>query len=62
MKLLKQLTEIRSASGDEGNMKNFLFNYIQENQSNWKVQPTIYEGGYFQDNLVLVLIFQQIFY
>ncbi len=54
MQLLKKLTEIRSASGDEGNMKNFLLNYIKENQKNWKVQPTIYEGGYFQDNLILV--------
>ena len=54
MQLLKKLTEIRSASSDEGNMKNFLLNYIKENQKNWKVQPTIYEGGYFQDNLILV--------
>jgi len=54
MQLLKKLTEIRSASSDEGNMKNFLLNYIKENQNNLKVQPTIYEGGYFQDNLILV--------
>ncbi|MGC6434042.1 MAG: M20/M25/M40 family metallo-hydrolase [Crocinitomicaceae bacterium] len=54
MQLLKQLTGIRSASGDEGNMKQFLLNYINENQNSWKVKPSIYEGGYFQDNLILV--------
>ncbi len=54
MKLLKELTTIRSASGDEGNMKNFLLKYIHDNQNTWKVQPTIYEGGYFQDNLIVV--------
>jgi len=54
MKLLKQLTEIRGASGDEGTIKDFLVQYIQENCKNWTTQPTIYEGNEFQDTLILV--------
>ncbi len=54
MELLKQLTEVRAAASDEGAMKDFLLNYIQENSSNWKAQPQIFEGRQFQDCLVVV--------
>ena len=54
LELLKKLASIRSASSDEVRMKEFLLNYIQENQSNWKVQPQIFEGRRFQDCIVLV--------
>ncbi len=54
MKLLKELTEIRSASSDEGRMKEFLLNYIKQNQSKWEAQPQIFEGRKFQDCIVLV--------
>lgn len=54
MKLLKQLTEIRSASGDEGLMKDFLIQYINENKAKWKVQPELFYGDDFQDTLILV--------
>lgn len=54
MELLKQLTEVRAAASDEGAMKQFLMNYIQENASNWKVQPQIFEGRQFQDCMVVV--------
>lgn len=54
MKLLKQLTEIRSASGDEGLMKDFLIQYVNENKAKWKVQPELFYGDDFQDTLILV--------
>jgi putative aminopeptidase FrvX len=54
MKLLKQLTEIRSASGDEGLMKDFLMQYVNENKAKWSVQPEMFYGDDFQDTLILV--------
>ena len=54
MKLLKTLTAIRGASSDESEIKEFILSYILENQNKWKVQPKIFEGGAFQDNLILV--------
>ena len=54
MELLKQLVDVRSASGDEFRMKEFLLDYIKKEQSNWKVEPVIIEGRGFQDCLILV--------
>lgn len=54
MKLLKTLTEIRGASSDEGRIRQFIIDYVNENQHNWKVKPVIYSGEDLQDNLILV--------
>jgi putative aminopeptidase FrvX len=54
MKLLEELVEVRSASGDENQMKEFVLNYVQTEMANWKVQPEIFHGDSFQDALVLV--------
>ncbi len=54
MELLKELAAIRSASSDEGKMKDFLLNYVQNNQKHWKVQPQVFEGRPFQDCVILV--------
>jgi putative aminopeptidase FrvX len=54
VELLKQLLEVRAAASDEGKMKDFILNYIQQNQSTWKAQPQIIEGKGFQDCLILV--------
>ena len=54
MKLLTELTAIRSASGDELLMKEFLLNYINTAKSNWKTQPKIVHGEGFQDAIILV--------
>lgn len=53
MKLLEQLIDIRSPSGRENTMKDFLLKYVKDSSHEWKVQPTIYEGDYLQDNLIL---------
>jgi putative aminopeptidase FrvX len=54
MKLLKQLTAIQGASSDESKIAKFILNYIDKNQADWKVQPTIYASEQFQDNIILV--------
>jgi putative aminopeptidase FrvX len=54
MELLKQLIEIRSASGDEGAIKDFILNYVTTSMKNWKVQPQIIHGEEFQDAVILV--------
>lgn len=54
MELLKELTAVRSASSDEGRMKEFLLDYIEKNSTNWKVKPKLVHGKGFQDCLILV--------
>lgn len=54
MKLLKKLVEIRGASGDESRVKDFIYEYIKLNESNWLVKPELFHGDNFQDTLVLV--------
>lgn len=54
MELLKQLVEVRAAASDEGKMKDFILNYVKQNQSTWKTQPQIIEGRGFQDCVILV--------
>lgn len=54
MKLLKQLTAIRGASSDEGNIAQFIMDYVAQNAPNWKVQPTVLSGGDFHDCVVLI--------
>ncbi len=54
MELLQQLIEIRGASGDEGEIKRFLLDYIEKNKTKWLVQPQIFHGKGFQDAIVLI--------
>jgi len=52
--LLKQMCNDFAPTGNEAPMKEFVLNYIKENQKHWKVQPQIIEGEDFQDCLILV--------
>lgn len=54
MELLKQLTEVRSASSDEGRMKEFILNYVESNSGQWKSVPKIVHGEGFQDCIILI--------
>ncbi len=54
MKLLKELAAIRGASGDEGEIAEFILNYVKSEMHNWKTTPTILSGDGFQDAVVLV--------
>jgi len=53
MKLLRDLIDIHSPSGEEFRMKTFLLNYVMENQSKWKVQPEIFDGEELYGGLIL---------
>ena len=54
MELLKTLQSIHAPAGDEGAMKEFILNYVEQHQSAWKIQPEIIHGDHFQDCLILV--------
>lgn len=54
MELLKQLTKVRAASGDEGNMKQFILDHVHANKENWAAEPMIVEGRGFQDCVILI--------
>jgi putative aminopeptidase FrvX len=53
-KLLEQLISIPGASGDEGRIRDFILDYVEQHKKNWKSNPTIYSGEGFQDALILV--------
>lgn len=53
MKLLKELCEIHSPSGEEFRMSEFILYYIVKNSKRWKVKPEIFFGDGFHDNIVL---------
>jgi putative aminopeptidase FrvX len=52
--VLEQMCKIHAPSGSEYKMTEFVLNYIQQNQANWKVQPTVLSNGDFQDSIILV--------
>jgi len=54
MKLLKQLVEIRGASGDESRVRDFVIDYVKANENKWTIQPEMFFGKGFQDTLILV--------
>ena len=54
MELLKQLCAVRAVSGDERAMTDFVLNYIDEKDKNWKVKPKVIHGDEFQENIILV--------
>lgn len=53
-KLLKSLSQVHSPSGEEVNMKQYILNYVNENDAKWKVKPRIFHGEKFQDCLILI--------
>jgi len=53
MELLKQMCSIHAPSGNEGNMKEFILDYLKENNKNLKVNPQIIQGEEIQDCLIL---------
>lgn len=54
MELLEKLCGIRATSGDESQMTQFLLDYIQKEQTHWRVKPRAFHGDKFQDAIVLV--------
>ena len=54
MQLLKELVEIRGASGDESRVRDFVIDYIKKNENKWLVKPQLFYGDNFQDALILI--------
>ena len=54
MKLIKELCEIHSPSGDEYQMKDFILKYINKEKNKWLKVPKIIQGDEIQDCLMLV--------
>ena len=54
MKLLKRMCEIHAPSGEEYKMTDFILKYIEKNKYSWQVQPKLYYGKGFQDNIIMV--------
>ncbi|RFC54852.1 M20/M25/M40 family metallo-hydrolase [Brumimicrobium aurantiacum] len=52
--LLEKLIEVRGTSGDEGAIKDFILNYVNENKANWKSEVEVHHGEGFQDAIVLI--------
>ena len=51
--LLKDLQSIHAPAGDESKMKDFLIDYVENNNKKWKVKPELIHGEDFQDCLIL---------
>lgn len=54
MNLLKNLCSFPAPSGSEHLFSDFLVNYIKKESKKWKVQPEIFYGDGFQNNVALV--------
>ena len=54
IKLLKKLQTISAVTGNEGNMKTFLLQYIQKNKSKWKKVPKVVYGNEFGEMIIMV--------
>ncbi len=54
MKLLEELCAVRSCSGDESPMRDFIVNYVKTEKSKWLCQPETIFGNQLQDALILV--------
>ena len=54
MDILKKLTSIRAASGDEAPMKEYILSYLARYSSSWKAAPKIIHGQGFQDCIILI--------
>lgn len=54
MKLLHTLCRIAAPSGNEAPLTRYLLEYIEQHQSNWRVQPTVLAGNEWQDCIMLI--------
>lgn len=52
--LLRDMCSVHAPSGNEVAMKDFVLAYAKKHMSEWQVQPKIYAGEDFQDNVIMV--------
>ena len=53
MDLLKSLCEVPAPSGNERALKDFIIEYVQEHQAQWRCLPTMVANDDLQDSLIL---------
>lgn len=53
MELLKELCEIKATAGNEGPLRNFLIDWVEQQGPHWLVQPEIISGSELQGALIL---------
>ncbi|MBN7813261.1 aminopeptidase [Algoriphagus sp. H41] len=53
MKFLFELLSKQSVSGDESDMAQYIFDYVQKRAFSWKVQPEVFFGEDFHDCVLL---------
>ena len=54
MELLEKLIEVQGAAGDEGRIRDFILDYVKQNEGSWKTNPELVYGPGWQDVLMLV--------
>ena len=54
MQLLQALCQIHAPAGNEAPLTKYLLHYIQQQQQQWRIQPTVLAGAEFQDCIILV--------
>ncbi len=54
LNLLEALCAVKSPSGEERAMKDFILEWAEKNAANWRCQPEIIQGEDFQDCVLLV--------
>lgn len=52
--LLEALIKIQSTSGDEGEIRDFILNYVKKHKDSWKSEVKVFSGDGFQDAIILV--------
>lgn len=52
--LLEELIKVRGTSGDEGEIRNFILNYVEKHKKDWKNEVKVFSGDGFQDTIVLI--------
>lgn len=52
--LLRTLCAVRSTAGDEGEMRDFILDFVSKNREKFKSKPKVYSGDGLQDMVILV--------
>lgn len=54
MNLLNELCKIHAPAGNEGALRDYILNYVEQNKDKWLTRPAVYSGDGFQDCIMLV--------
>lgn len=54
LNLLRKLALVRSPSGEEWAMKDFILDFVQKNKHKWKSEPVVVAGDHIQECVILI--------